>query len=317
MRELKRASAGGDRKRSAWRGGAGAWRLPGALAAALLAACGEPRPPEMALGVPAADRPLRVAVSVPPQAYFVDRIGGERVRTTVLIPPGTDPHAWEPAPRQIAGLDDADLFVAIGHPAFAFEDRLLEAARRRRAGAVLLTMSAGIPLLGPGDGGIEGDPHVWLAPSTVTIAARNIADGLARVDPPGAAHYRRNLEALLAQVEVIDGRLQEALAGKRPRTLLVDHPAWGYLAQDYGLEQLAVEREGKEPTPRQLVELLQRARSRGVRTVFVQEGSSPRAAYAVAAELGARVVPLDPMAYDWVANMERVASALAEALPDG
>ena len=264
------------------------------------------------------DRPdsgdrIRVAVSVPPQAYFVDRVGGDRVTVEVMVPPGAAPDSYEPTPQQVLALRRARLYVEVGHAAFPFERRYLEGVN----GLELVNMTAGVELLPAPAGDEHGgdlDPHVWTSPAAVVAAARNIAAALGRIDPAGAPVYQRNLTAFLADVAALDREIRATLAGVEHRRFLVFHPAWGYFARDYGLEQVAIETNGKEPSPARLVALITEARREGIRVVFVQRGFSDRAARVIAAELGAEVVALDPLAYDWLDNLRRVAEALRRAL---
>jgi len=275
---------------------------------------------------------LEVAVSIPPLAWLVERLGGDRVTTQVLLPPGSSPATYEPSPRQVVALDRARLYVAVGHPDFPFERRLLDRllAHRRSLPVVALTSGLGELALRHGHGeendrprnpgktrsvgDPEIDPHVWVAPETMAAAAEPVARALAEVDPEGADTYRRNLAALRREIEQLDREL-EALLGDLPhRRFWVYHPAWGYLARQYGLEQMALEAGGKELSPARLVRLVERARQEGVSVIFVQRGFSDRAARALAAETGARVEVLDPLAYDWPENLWSVATRLREAL---
>ncbi|HEX2253870.1 MAG TPA: zinc ABC transporter substrate-binding protein [Thermoanaerobaculia bacterium] len=260
-----------------------------------------------------------MAASVPPLAYLVDRLGGERVATTVLVPPGTEPHAYEPSPRQIAALADAHLFVEIGHPAFPFEARFLDHLAATNPGLQVVEVAAAVELLEAGDdehdhGEAMTDPHVWLAPGTMARAAREVAAALVQLDPEHARDVRARLDAFLADIAALDRRLAAVAAGAKRRSFLVHHAAWTYLAAEYGLDQVAVEAGGREPGPRQLARIAETARREGIRVVFVQQGFSPQSAQVLADELGGRVVALDPMAYDWLATMHRVADGLEEAL---
>src|SRR5436305_15185771 len=155
------------------------------LLALTLAAC---RP--MAPAAPLGDGRLRVAVSVPPQAYFVRRIGGDRVQVDVMIPPGYSHVDYPLTPRQVAALSRARLYVAVGHPAFEFERVQLAAVLRDLPGLQVVDMSRGMRLIageGAGEEGehghAAGDPHAWVAPDTVAVAARNIAAALEGIDP--------------------------------------------------------------------------------------------------------------------------------------
>jgi zinc transport system substrate-binding protein len=161
------------------------------------------------------------------------------------------------------------------------------------------------------------DPHVWVSPHLMEDAARTIAGTLTRLDPEGAPVYRRRLEELLAEIGALDREIRRELGGHPAGAFLTYHPAWGHFADEYGLEQMAIETEGKEPSSRHLVELIEEARARGVRTVFAQEGLPRRGAEVVAAEIGARVVTLDPLARDWPGTLRRLARALGGHAVDG
>ncbi len=270
---------------------------------------------------PSGSPPLRVAVTVPPQAYLVERIGGERVTTEVMMPSGSSEETWSPSPRQMVSLSRADLYVLVGHPAFLVERREIEPALAAQPGTVVVDMSAGMDLPGhgggpDGEGGgeDEGDPHVWTAPALVRVATANIERALATRDPEHAAAYRERLVSFQADLDALDGEIRHELAGLARRELFVAHPAWGHFAAEYGLEQVAIEEEGKEPSARRLVELIGRARTDGVTTVFAQAGFPERGARVIADEVGGRVVVLDPLARNWLDNTRRTAREIAAAL---
>jgi len=292
--------------------GAAVWLLlAGAVALAALAARGMHARPGRQDG---GDR-LRVVVTVPPQAWLVKRLGGDRVDVDVLLPPGASEHTYEPTPQQVARLADARLMVEVGHPALLFERRLLDAMVIREPTPLVVEMTHGLVLPdspAPAPHSHGADPHVWLSPKVMRSSAVAVAAALERLDPAGAPLYRANLRATLADIDRLDGELARELSALPDRRFLVYHPAWGYFANDYGLEQVAIETDGKEPSPRRLVELLEEARRAGTRAVFVQHGEYDRPAQAIAEEIGARVVALEPLAEDWPANLRRVAALLRE-----
>lgn len=279
------------------------------------AACSGPATP--------ADDKIRVAVSVPPQAWLVDRVGGERVEVEVMLPPGSSPATYEPSPRQRLAFDRARVLVEVGHPDFPFEKRHLEKWIAGHSGLEVVDMAQGVDFLPAGEEDDhphpegETDPHLWLSPPVMASAARRVEQALARIDSGHAAFYASRLAALLSDVEDLDRELAETFAGLERRRFLVQHPAWGYFAAHYELEQTAIESGGKEPGPASLVALAERARRDGVRVIFTQRGISDRAARALAREIGARVVEVDPLAYDWLDNLRRVAAALRQALDEG
>ena len=161
-----------------------------------------------------------------------------------------------------------------------------------------------------------GDPHIWLAPDTVRIVAQNTHDGLVKIDTANAATYAATLKSFLAEIDALDKKLQ-AIVAEIPqdrRSFLVFHPSWGYFADQYGLEQVAIESAGKEPGPRQLAEIIKRGKEENVGAVFVQPQFSTKSAKVIAAELGAKVVALDPLALDWSANLIRTAESFRSEL---
>ncbi|HSS75133.1 MAG TPA: zinc ABC transporter substrate-binding protein [Thermoanaerobaculia bacterium] len=281
----------------------------------LLAAC---RP---AIPGPGSER-IRVAVSVPPQGDFVARIGGDRVQVDVMIPPGYSHVDYPLTPRQIVALSRARLYVAVGHPAFEFEQNQLRPFLKTLPGLQVVDMSVGMPLLaGEGEGTDEdghghagGDPHVWVAPETVAVAGRNIAAALERIDPAHAAEYRANLARFEADVAALDREIRAELGPFRGSRFMVYHPTWGYFAHEYGLQQVAIEGEGKEPSARRLIRLIDEARRDGVKVVFVQRGFPRKSALVIADAVGGSVVIADPQERDWLDNLRRVTRELGVAL---
>ena len=281
-----------------------------------LAACRPPAAPD--------DGRLRVAVSVPPQAYFVERIGGSHVDVQVMIPPGYSHAEYPLTPGKVEALSRARLYVKVGHPAFEFERDQIDPALASLPGVRVVDMSQGMRFLddetgeGHGDHGHGhegGDPHVWVAPGTVAVAARNIAAALEEADPAHAAEYRANLQAFEADVTALDREIRARLAGREGAEFMVYHPTWGYFAHEYGLEQVAIEAEGKEPSAARLIKLIDHARRDRVRVVFVQAGFPRKSAQVIADAVGARVLVADPQERDWLANLRRVTRELEEALP--
>lgn len=248
------------------------------------------------------DAPL-VAVSLPPQAWLVERIAGERVRVEVILPPAASPETWAAAPEAMLTVGRADLYFSVGHPSLAFESRLRSLAE-----------TGGTPTVDFGGADGAGDPHPWLDLDAVRAAAERLSERLAQLDPDGAAAFASNVERLHREIEALDRRLGELLAERVRSVVVVQHPAWGPLLARYGIEELAVERDGKEPDPATLIALVERVRRERLPVVFVQRGLSPRSARLIAAETGARLEELDPLAREWPALLEEAAGAFAAAV---
>jgi zinc transport system substrate-binding protein len=157
------------------------------------------------------------------------------------------------------------------------------------------------------------DPHIWTSPRLLKTQAQTVAATLGELAPEHSDAFRRNLAVLESKLDQLDAAIREKLAGCQGRAMFVFHPAWGYFADEYGLRQVAVELEGKEPTDRELTELQQLARREGIKVVFVQPQISGQSAEAVARAVGARVEVLDPLAEDLPAELLRAAEILAES----
>ena len=262
---------------------------------------------------------LEVVVSIAPQEWLVDRLGGEAVHSEILVPAGQDPHSFEPKPRQIAHLAKARLYFTVGLP---FEERLREKITGAGMPLRFVDSAAGITKIpfseheheddaGHGEG---DDPHVWLSAANLMIMAENITQALAAADPEKAGFYTANLKRLRQELITLHDRIAARLKPFAGAAFYVFHPSFGYFAHDYGLRQQAVEIEGKSPTPKQLQHLIAEARGKGARVVFSQPQFDPKSAEAVAEAIGGRVVPLDPLAYNVTENLELMAAGIAEAL---
>ena len=292
--------------------------------------------------IPDAHGQIKAFVGIAPEACLVERIGGSHVSVSVLVGPGQNHHTFEPTPKQMVDLAEATVYFSIGLP---FERRLLEKIREANPSLKCIDAREGISLrkmetadegkmgrfpISGLHGGVHGtagnreasqfsragamDPHVWLSPLNAKIIAANICKGLEEVDPTHAAGYENNLDGLQNELEALNARIAGVLAPFKGRAFYVYHPAFGYFADAYGLKQISIEIEGKEPTAKQLAELIARAKADGVRVIFVQQQFPRRPAEAIAEEIGCAVVSIDPLSHDYIANLERIAEKLRAAL---
>lgn len=257
-------------------------------------------------GAPADDRPL-VAVSLPPLGWLAAEVGGERVRVERVIPPNRDPHAYEPSARELSRIAGAVLFFQVGHPGLPFEDRVARAlaSGKREPRIVSLAEAAEeLPMAAQ-------DPHLWLSPTLLSAGARQLARGLGEVVPEERQQLAARADGLAERMSALDTELRGILERGGCRSFVVDHPAWGAFARHYGLQQLAIESEGKEPGPATLARLLEQARAAGIRRVLVAPGTPLQSSRAVARELGAEIAVLDPLAADVMTTLRRAAELIA------
>ncbi len=273
----------------------------------LFFSCGAPPPPPGGR--------VTVFVSIAPQKYFVNRIAGGLVNVELMAEAGSDPHTYEPRPAQMAALGDASAYFTVGVP---FEDVWMGRIAAANPSLRIVDTAEGIERVVRGDGcGHHSDaggpdPHIWLSPSLVKVQAGNICAALAEMDPEHSALYRSNLEDFEEELDSLAAGIRASLERSGQTRFLVFHPAWGYFADEFGLEMITVERGGREPSPSELAETVALARSLGVTVVFAQPEFSPHAPEAVAREIGGTVVMVSPLAEDWPGAMRTIAETLLE-----
>ncbi|MGE4578139.1 MAG: metal ABC transporter solute-binding protein, Zn/Mn family [Desulfuromonadales bacterium] len=268
--------------------------------------------------------PLQVFVSVLPQKYIVERIGGNEVTVSVMVGPGRSPATYEPTPKQMATLATAAVYFRIG---VAFETVWMERIRSNNPDLRIIDLREGITLRAieshhhPGHDhhdeekgqGLK-DPHIWTSPLLVQVMAGKVLSVLAALNPEAEETYRRNYQALISDLESLDRDIRTKLAPLKNRRFLIFHPSMGYFADTYGLQQVPIEMEGKEPGARTLARLIDEAKAQNVRVIFVQEQFSRRLAENIARSIDATVIAIDPLAEDYATNMRHIADVFAAAM---
>ncbi len=285
---------------------------------------------------------LLVFVSILPQKYFTERIAGDRADVRVLVGPGQSPATYDPTPRQMADLSKALVFFRIGVP---FETSLIPKIAGSHKNLMIVDTRTGIELRemheehdsneksghAAHDGQTEHDapneehhdhegepdPHIWLDPILVKTQARTIAQALIKLDPEGEAAYRENLNDFLTDLDKLHGELSETLAPLKGQTIFVFHPAYGYFTDRYGLKQEAVETGGKQPSAKRLAALIEKAKRANVRVIFVQPQFDKANAETIAAAIDGAVIPLNPLAEDYISNLRDMARKIKAALSSG
>lgn len=257
-----------------------------------------------------------VYVSIPPQAFLVEWLVGDLADVGILLPPGASPATYEPTPKQMAALDRSQLYLQIGAP---FEGPVLEKVSVLMPTLRVVDCRAGVELepIG-GDGHDHGfgllDPHIWLDPQRMKIIADTTAEALQTLLPNESRAIEDRLASLHKALDDTDARVGDALGPFAGRTLLVFHPAYGYFTRRYGLIQKAVEVDGKDPSARRLATVVEEIRQQPVPALFVQPQFSRTAAERVAKALSCELVELDPLAGDYLANLETMSNRIVRAL---
>jgi zinc transport system substrate-binding protein len=212
-----------------------------------------------------------------------------------------DPHTWSPTPKAVAGVRDADLFFTVGMP---FEETVAQKLAGMNSGLRVVNTAAGLDT--------TSDPHVWLSLPGLSGMAGVVEKSLTQADPANAALYQQNYAVYQRKLSEKHAQLKQQLAPLHGHTFYVYHPVFGYFAKDYGLKQSVVELEGKSPSPKDLLGMVNQARKEQVRVVFVQPQFSQRPANIIADRIGGTVVPLNQLSEDPVGVIEQAADVLTE-----
>lgn len=256
-----------------------------------------------------------VFVSILPQEYVVEKIAGNTVRVVTLIPKGAEPVTYEPKPSQMRELATAKMYFSIGVP---FEKAWIRKVHGSNKTLSVVPVDKGIHKIpiqhhtcgeeghthSAADARQMLDPHIWLSPVLMKKIAENTYEGLIRVAPQHKELYHKNLKQFLKEIDEVDRRIRKHIQQMpADSAFMVFHPAWGYFAKEYGVEQIAIEIDGKEPKPAQLKEVIQTAKNHHIQIIFIQPQFSQKTAQLVADAIGAKVMVADPLAKNWASNL--------------
>lgn len=255
------------------------------------------------------DKPI-IAVSIVPEQTFAQAVCGDLAEVVTLIPPGSSPENYEPTPEEMEKFSKSALYFSIGVPtekanilpnvgdvkvvslqdevANVYDDRTFESGER--------------------------DPHIWLSPKRAKVMVEVIAREMSAIDEQNKDTYEKNAAAYIEQLDEVDGKIKDALDGVQNKKFIVYHPAFGYIADDYGLEMYALEEEGKEATPQHLQEIIDLAKTENIKVIFYQEEIDSSQAQAFSEELGGKTIQLSPLSADYINNLENMANTMAEAM---
>jgi zinc transport system substrate-binding protein len=265
---------------------------------------------------------IGVVVTIVPQVEFVEKIGGNKVSVTILVPPGASPHTYEPTPSQMQEVAQAEMYVKVGS-GIEFELVWMDKIIETNPAMLVVNCSDGIKLIDmkvahehksvPGYENIGKDPHIWLSPLNAVIMVYNIYEGLVKIDPDNENYYAKNKDVYIEDLKELDKMLGDTFSNLKNKKFMVYHPAWGYLAYEYGLEQIPIEEEGKEPTPEGLIHLIDQAREHDIKVVFATPEFETETAETVADEISGSVVLISPLAKEYIDNLKKIAEEISRA----
>lgn len=265
-------------------------------AAILLAGCNGKQP--------TADRPV-VSVTIEPFHYFVDQIAQGLVDVNVMVPAGNNPETYEPTPRQMVDLTRSCLYLKVGH--IGFEETWMGKITENAPLLKMIDTSEGI-VFAKTAADIE-DPHTWMSISSARIIAQNIHKALCTQMPGHKAELTRNYQAFLVRLDKQKRQLNSMMRDRQP-SFIIYHPTLTYLARDYGIEQLPIEEEGREPSAQQLQGLIMRAKREGIKTVFIQREFANRNVQTFLEATHTTPTEINPLSYDWDKQMALIIKKL-------
>lgn len=261
-------------------------------------------------------RPV-VTVSIEPLRYFVQSIGGENFEVNTLVPAGASPETYELTPQQVVQISDSRAYFTVG--TLGFEQARLKKLTENAPNLLVINTSDSIALLkdhhdhGDHQHADGIDLHTWVSTTSGKQIARNVLRALCQVDTAHAALFQQRHDSLVQHIDSLDGEIRTTLRPLAQRTFMIYHPALGYFARDYGLQQVSVEQDGREPSAERMQQLILQAQRNHVQVIFIQEEHAGRAARRIAEATGARIVSIAPLSAEWDKEMLRIARSLVQS----
>lgn len=248
------------------------------------------------------DNANKITVSIEPLRYLTEQIVGDRFEVVTMVPKGSSPETYEPTARQMADLSESILYIKVGE--LGFERTWMPRLTSNAPHITVVNSSEGIT------SHIGDDPHSWMSARNAIIMAHNIYEAVKRIDVKDSVFFRQRLDSLCSFIHATDKYIRQTTAQAQCKSFIIYHPALTYFASDYGLEQLALEEHGREPSAAELEQIISTARAKGVKTMFIQREFANRNVDIITNAIGARKVEINPLGYDWNKEMRRIAAEM-------
>lgn len=260
-----------------------------------------------------------LSVSIEPQRYFLEKIAGDKYNINVLMQTGSSPESYDPTPSQMVNIGKSILYFKIGY--LGFENNFLKNIKQNNPDLKVIDCSTGIQIIEEhnhdhhdhtGGHGHEGgvNPHIWSSPKTALRIAENMYNAIISYDQANKSFYDANYKQFATELDSLDNIIRKYISKAPVKAFVIYHPALNYFADEYGLTQYCIEHEGKSPSPAQLKALIDTAKEKGIKVVFIQEEYDTKNAEIIAQEIGAKVIPINLLSYNWDREMIKIAQAL-------
>jgi zinc transport system substrate-binding protein len=260
-----------------------------------------------------------LTVTIEPQRYFAEQLTDTLFQVISMVAPGISPETYDPSPAQIAQLSHSKAYFRIGY--IGFEEIWMEKLNQNYPRLPFFNNSEKIELIVPDRPNTNPashnhhhgvDPHTWSSPKGALIIAQNMCEALIKTDPEHASVFQANLEKLTAKINETDQIIRSYLSHSNQKAFIIYHPALTYFARDYDLTQYAIEEDGKEPTAEQIRKIMDVAKEKGIKTIFIQQEFDKKNAAVIARETGCKLVVINPLSYHWNDEMITIAKALSD-----
>lgn len=270
---------------------------------------------------PKAEKPEILSVTIDPQKYFLETIVGNHYTINTIVPSGSNPESTDFTPSQMMNLDKSLVYFKIGY--LGIENALINKVSQSNPHLKIINCSDGINIIGEHicdhnhdhgnmHGHEAGDPHIWSSIKSARIIAQNMYSAIIDIDKENKAEYDSNYKDLVVSINQTDSIIKLYLDKAPSKSFIIYHPALSYFAEEYGLTQYAIEQDGKNPSPSQLKQLIDKAKAENIRVIFVQQELDTKNAETIAKEIGGKTIPINLLSYHWSEEMIKIAKALAE-----
>lgn len=250
-----------------------------------------------------------LSVSIEPQKYLLDKLVGNKYTVNTVIPLGSNPETYDPSPAQMVNIGKSEMYFKVGN--LGFENTWLKNISINNPNMSIIDCSVGIKTIHDHHGHANGDPHIWSSTQTALTVSTNMYNALIQHDPKHKDYYLDRFSALEKTIQQTDSIVKSYLNDAPGKSFIIFHPALSYFAEQYGLNQYSIEVDGKNPTPKQIAELVKIAKKEDIKVIFMQEEYDLKNAEPIAKETGAKIVVINPLTYHWDKELIKIAKAIA------
>lgn len=250
-----------------------------------------------------------LSVSIEPQKYLLEKLVGNKYIVNTAIPVGSNPETYDPSPSQMVNIGKSEMYFKVGN--LGFENTWLKNISVNNPDMNIVDCSQGIQTIQDDHGHPNGDPHIWSSTKTALTVSTNMYNALIAHDPKHKDYYLDKFKTLEKTIQQTDSIIKSYIAEAPCKSFIIYHPALSYFAEQYGLHQYSIEVDGKNPTPKQIAELVKKAKQENIRVIFIQEEYDLKNAEPIANETGAKIVVINPLSYKWDQELIKIAKSVA------